>query len=186
MAETDAMDVDQAAQLRILILLDITGSMGLEIRAVREATAELVRLSGEKFRDTALAISIITFTESDYGSREDPDRIDSRSSPEISDDEMRSPRSQVCHSVQCRMEQCLSINSHVYLSYWPATHAHCKKPYRPKMQSELAVQPLGIYRQLVSGRVAQYARTAAHCSSLPYGYHMLPTYANVVACAYGS
>lgn len=63
--QPDAMDLDVTAQLRILILLDITGSMSGEIRAVKQASAELVRLSGEEFNDVQLAVAIITFTEED-------------------------------------------------------------------------------------------------------------------------
>lgn len=67
MAQTDlaAMDLDVQADLRILILLDITGSMGGEIAAVKTASAELVRLSGQEFSGIGLSIAIITFTEED-------------------------------------------------------------------------------------------------------------------------
>lgn len=57
------------AQLRIAILLDITGSMSDEIEAVKKASAEFVRLSGEDFLDEQLATAIITFTESGYSYR---------------------------------------------------------------------------------------------------------------------
>ncbi|WIA35205.1 hypothetical protein OEZ86_003668 [Tetradesmus obliquus] len=55
------------ASLRVLIILDITGSMSNEIQAVKQAVAEMVRLCSEQLASAAgaLAFAFITFTEGD-------------------------------------------------------------------------------------------------------------------------
>jgi hypothetical protein len=55
------------ASLRVLIILDITGSMSNEIEAVKQAVAEMVRLCSEQLESAAgaLAFAFITFTEGD-------------------------------------------------------------------------------------------------------------------------
>jgi hypothetical protein len=56
------------ASLRVLIILDITGSMSNEIEAVKQAVAEMVRLCSEELETAAgaLAFAFITFTEGDH------------------------------------------------------------------------------------------------------------------------
>jgi hypothetical protein len=69
-ADVAMMEADKAA-LRVLIILDITASMGAEISAVKKAVAEMVGLCSDmasadpddEEERPSLAFAFITFTE---------------------------------------------------------------------------------------------------------------------------
>jgi hypothetical protein len=71
MADVPMMEAEAGPALRVLIILDITASMGAEISAVKSAVAEMVGLCSdmaavdpdEAEEQLSLAFAFITFTE---------------------------------------------------------------------------------------------------------------------------